>query len=578
MPRNQQFEPPVVKDQMVCQLEMLHTRSRVALEQVEIRARDLEAGLRRLTQLYKHSPVPFVSFDEGARIVDVNPAAARLLKIAPASVLGLSFAVLIADKMSARFVEHLRQARRSADTPVRTELNLITGDCHRLPVEILSCPVPLDTGRIYETAIIDLTDRQAAAEAIRTSNEYAQNIVATIPFPVLVLDSHARVTCANSAFLNIFGTTEKQVVSWPVSQLPGVQWHSIDLEKALMRALNDGAVIEEMVLAAELQRGSVVWLQLNARRLTGKSDFGPQLLVAFEDITRRKRDEEERHVLFTELESSRALLEQRVEERTEQLARSYGQLRTLGEQLVLAHESEQRRIARELHDQIGQDLTALKITLNRGKAGKPDDAMQVLQEAAALTDEMLQTVRDICGTLRPQVLDDLGLVAGLQWHVKTFAQRTGLDIAVDVERIDEAPLSPIVKSTIFRVIQEALTNVSRHAETTSASVTLRMQNGCVNFSVRDGGKGFDAAEVAKQNSTGISGMRERLSLVGGKFEISSSPDEGTTISASIPVPLEARTPTNSEHDRTTNGKRTTDKNRGGGRPSPGAQRSQIAAG
>jgi signal transduction histidine kinase len=357
--------------------------------------------------------------------------------------------------------------------------------------------------------------------------------------------------------------------------LPGVQWHSVDLEKALMRALTDGAVIEEMVLAAELQRGSVVWLQLNARRLTGKSDYGPQLLVAFEDITRRKRDEEERHVLFTELESSRALLEQRVEERTEQLAKSYSQLRTLGEQLVLAHESEQRRIARELHDQIGQDLTALKITLNRGKTGNAEQIKSALQEAHTLTEELLQTVRNICGTLRPQVLDDLGLIAGLQWHMKTFGARSGLEITFDIGPFDESRLSPIIMSAIFRVIQEALTNVSRHAQTKSASVMVAMRNGSVDFSIRDGGKGFDAAEAAGISSTGISGMRERVSLVGGQFEISSSPGNGTIIRARIPVPHQAAL--KSEQNRTNHGKRTTNQDRTGGGPPSRAEGTQIPA-
>src|SRR6185295_7275278 len=106
---------------------------------------------------------------------------------------------------------------------------------------------------------------------------------------------------------------------------------------------------------------------------------------------------------------------------------------------------------------------------------------------------LLRNVRNICGTLRPQVLDDLGLVAGLQWHIKTFGDRTGLDVTFDFGALDEARLSPIVKTTVFRVIQEALTNVSRHADTQVASVMLAMRNGFLEFSIRDGGKGFDAA-------------------------------------------------------------------------------------
>jgi two-component system, NarL family, sensor histidine kinase UhpB len=204
-----------------------------------------------------------------------------------------------------------------------------------------------------------------------------------------------------------------------------------------------------------------------------------------------------------------------------------------------------------LHDQIGQDLTALKIMLSRGKIASPGEAHKTLQEAAALTEELLQTVRNICGTLRPQVLDDLGLVAGLQWHVKTFAARTGLEIKFDLGAVDETRLSPIIQSTIFRVIQEALTNVSRHAGTKNASVALSMRDGAVEFSIADDGRGFDVAEIGKKASTGISSMRERLSLAQGQFEIRTAPGKGAIIKARIAASIEDQ---NTESNRSHHGK------------------------
>jgi len=223
-------------------------------------------------------------------------------------------------------------------------------------------------------------------------------------------------------------------------------------------------------------------------------------------------------------------------QQTPPLTQSPRPVRPLGENLILAHESEQRRIARELHDQIGQDLTALKITLRRAKNACAGEAQKFIQEAETLTEEVLQNVRGICVRLSPPVLDDLGLVAGIQSHIKTFATRTGLDVTFDLGgHMQEARLSPLVKATIFRVIQEALTNVSRHGQTHAASVMLAMRNAGVEFSIRDGGKGFEANDAANWNSTGISSMKERLSLVGGKFQIASSPGHGTIITASIPV-------------------------------------------
>jgi signal transduction histidine kinase len=298
---------------------------------------------------------------------------------------------------------------------------------------------------------------------------------------------------------------------------------------------------------------------------------------AFSSAKAQNAHAAEREDIMAGLHHAQAGLLQRIDDDAAELAASALRMRELSTALVLAHEEEQRRIGRELHDQIGQDLTALKIILNRGKTGGHNEALIACKEASELTDEILQTVRTICGTLRPQVLDDLGLVAGLQWHITTFAARTKLDITFDMGKIEESTLTPLIKSTVFRVIQEALTNVSRHANTQTASVMLGMRNDSLEFSIRDGGRGFDPAAVGSSSSTGVSSMRERLSLVGGHFQLSSSPGHGVLIRAIIPI-FAPPNPTNSEPNRTNqHGKRTQDQNHNSRRPSLGAQGPQIAA-
>lgn len=579
MTRNEHKKSRLPKDQLVCDLELRQTQTALALEHSELRRRALEVTLHRFKRLYENSPVGFITFDHLGRILEINQAATRLLEVSAASVLGLSMTVVIAETSCGAFMEHLRKSRRAAGNPVSTEVDMISGRSTHVSVQMVTSALLLETGRIFETALIDLTAQTAAAQAITRAREYAENIVGAIPYPVVVVDSRGRINGANPAFYNLFQTSETQVVNWPLSQLPDVNWNSSDLENVLMRVLASGRPIEGLLTRAEVRGASILTLNLNARRLVSQSnpDRAEYLLVAFEDITKRRRAEEDRELLLTELQESQARLEVRVKERTSELAHSYSQLRTVGEQLVLAHESEQRRIARELHDQIGQDLTALKIILSRGKNADLDEARQTLNEAHALTDEILQTVRNICSTLRPQVLDDLGLVAGIQWHIKTFAARCGLEIAFDVTApFDESRLSPIVKSAIFRVIQEALTNVSRHAGAKAASVILAMRNGHVEFSIRDGGRGFDVTETSKRASTGISGMRERLSLVQGRFEISSSPGQGTIIRAQIPAPPvhEKKSESNRNNDY---GKGTPNQDRAGRRPSSRAQGTQIPA-
>jgi PAS domain S-box-containing protein len=582
MPRNgAKFGRLEMKDQILCALEMRQTQSEQALEALEFRRRTLETTLLRFKKLYDNSPIGFITFDHAGCIVDVNQSALRLLNIGVNTLMGLSISALITESSMTAFSDHLRKARRAAGASVTTEVQMITGNAGHIIVQMVTSALMLDHSRLFETALIDLTSQKAAAEEVARAREYAESIVTTIPYPVLVLDRRGRILDANAAFYFLFQTNHSQVVNWPISQLPDVTWQTPNIESMLAETLTEAGMIDGVTVHAETNGGSLLILNMNARRIVPRapkssSDF---LLVAFEDITKRRRAEEERELIFGELQESRVRLEGRVKERTHELAESYTQLRAVGEQLVLAHESEQRRIARELHDQIGQDLTALKIMVARGKAGFAEQMRETLVDAASLTEDIIKTVRNICSTLRPQVLDDLGLVAGLQWHIKTFATRTALDITFDLGPLDESRLSPIVKSAIFRVIQEALTNVSRHAEVKSASVMLAMRNGHVEFSIRDGGKGFDAPSALKNLSNGISGMRERIALVGGTFELNSAPGAGTIIRACIPLPpTAAHNPTTTVLQRTNHhGKRTKDQNRHSRRPSPRSQGTQISA-
>lgn len=534
MPKNGEIKR-LTKDQALCDLEIRQPQPQLAPEHLQLRQGILENALQRFKKLYQNSPVGFITFDHVSRIIDINEAALRLLQTRAPSVLGLAMTALISPSSCEAFTEHLRKSRRASGLPVSTEVEMITASGPVL-VQMSTSAILLDSGRIFETALIDLTAQRAAADAEAKARKYAEGIVSSIPYPILVLDHRGRVLSGNSAFYYLFQTSESQVVNWPITQLPDVNWLTPQLDEILAIALAEECGVEGVVIRAE-RSGSLLTLSLNVRRLISEVDLerGQCLLAGFEDITKRKRAEEEREGLLAELQKSQLRLERRVSERTRELADSYLRLQAVGEQIVLAHETEQRRIAREMHDQVGQDLTALKLILNRGKNAGADEARKALAEAAVLTEELLQTVRNICSTLRPQVLDDLGLVQGLQWHIRTFGSRTGLDITFDLGAVDETLLSPIIQSTIFRVMQEALTNVSRHAQTKTASVVLAMRKGSVEFSVRDGGKGFDVPKALETPSTGLSGMRERVSLVGGKFEIASSPGQGTIITARIPA-------------------------------------------
>jgi signal transduction histidine kinase/FixJ family two-component response regulator len=216
-------------------------------------------------------------------------------------------------------------------------------------------------------------------------------------------------------------------------------------------------------------------------------------------------------------------------------------LRTVSRQLLRAQEEERRHIARELHDEIGQSLTAAKISLQRAMDQADKDAASgFLQDSLVLIEGLLQQVRNLSLDLRPSVLDDLGLAAALRWYIDRLSQRTGI-----AGRLAAQPanlrLAPETETTCFRVAQEALTNVVRHARAQHVQVSLVQEDDALKLVVRDDGVGFDVAEARSRavggGSLGLLGMQERLELIGGRVVIEAGPDRGTEVQAWLPLSL-----------------------------------------
>jgi signal transduction histidine kinase len=214
-------------------------------------------------------------------------------------------------------------------------------------------------------------------------------------------------------------------------------------------------------------------------------------------------------------------------------------LRQYAERLMEAQESERRRIARELHDEIGQALTAVKMNLQAAQRLAEDPVLLSYQQDCMDTvDRTLYQVRSLSLDLLPSVLDDLGLEPALRWLVAHLARQTGVSIQLDVDSLD-GRLRPDLELACFRVAQEALTNAVRHAQAEQVHVELRRRKGEVQLVVLDDGVGFDvqaAFERATRGaSLGLLGMRERVSLVGGQIDIMSAPGQGSEIRAQFPT-------------------------------------------
>jgi signal transduction histidine kinase len=213
------------------------------------------------------------------------------------------------------------------------------------------------------------------------------------------------------------------------------------------------------------------------------------------------------------------------------------QLKALSRRVLEVQEQERRRVAIELHDELGQSLTAIKINLQLGARLKDKPHDELNRENIRIVEDALQQVRRLATTLRPSMLDDLGLPAALQWITEQSANRSGF--AVDFKHVRGQPrLAPDIETACFRIVQEALTNIARHAKATKVDIQLERIEEQLVLRISDDGCGFHLAEMQARaiagNSTGVLGMQERATLIGGQLGIHSRPGEGTTFELACP--------------------------------------------
>jgi signal transduction histidine kinase len=226
--------------------------------------------------------------------------------------------------------------------------------------------------------------------------------------------------------------------------------------------------------------------------------------------------------------------------RCEEIERAKGDLQQLSARLLNVQEEERKRLSRELHDGIGQTLTALRIEISRvggpGSNGGMDGAER-LMHARSLAEEAVRTTRDIALLLRPSILDDLGLEAALRWQAEEFTRRTGIPCEYANQSLQEH-LPEAWKTCVYRIVQEAISNCQKHAAPTRVRVSLRQESEMLTLEVEDDGCGFvvnDNGTPARSPGLGLLGMRERAAMLGGSITISSSPGRGTKLVIRLPL-------------------------------------------
>jgi signal transduction histidine kinase len=284
--------------------------------------------------------------------------------------------------------------------------------------------------------------------------------------------------------------------------------------------------------------------------------YGLADLQLAQDLARRVAIAMDNARLYRESQALNEELEQRVVRRTIELQnmnrqleveitnreRMNVQLRSLSGYLQSAREEERIRIAREIHDEIGQVLTAVKMDLAllarelpaSGDKLSREEIQQSIRATVTLVDNALQTMHNIIRELRPEVLDHLGLKSALEWQIQEFQTRTRIECSFESD-IEDAELDPERSTAVFRILQETLTNIARHANASKVDVELRRENNSLLLDVQDNGQGISESNVANSSRFGILGMRERARALGGSVEVRGNPGQGTRVSARIPL-------------------------------------------
>lgn len=331
---------------------------------------------------------------------------------------------------------------------------------------------------------------------------------------VSLMTTDGILICSNRTSLEFAGVTSESVLGKPFWMTPW--WaHSPELRDHLREAIVEaaqGQVVRFEVTHPE-SSGQLAHFDFSLKPVRNERNEITFVIAEGRDITQRKQTDEE-------------------------LRTSHLRSESLSRQLITAQESERRVLARELHDEIGQVLTAIKMNLRRGQRASPATLQQTLEENLLMVDQAIGQIRNLSLSLRPPHLDALGLVAALHWLVQHQARLGGFEGELDVD-LGDAQIPSDLETICFRIAQEALTNAVRHGNPTKVEVKLRATDQRLCLSIHDDGIGFNYEESLQRanrgDSFGLTSMEERASLAGGQFRIESAAEQGTKIHVGFPL-------------------------------------------
>ncbi len=403
-----------------------------------------------------------------------------------------------------------------------------------------------NTPQSVVAVLIDITERKRIEDALRKSEEQYRAIIDQASVGIVQCDLQGNIQVVNDRLADMLGYTTEELLRTRVQDMT----HDEDVPfamEAFVQAVMAGVPLE--VEKRCIRRdGSRLWVSASISAIRNEEGIPQAASVILVDITKRQEAEEKLRHAHDELEL-------RVRERTQELAQALEHVREeiaqrkqaeagrdqLLRKVVHAQEEERRRLSRELHDNLGQHLTAILMAIQAIESQNQSKNVNInspvlgnLARLRGMVDELLNVSHRLAWEIRPALLDNIGLKAALEQFVINWSEKSGIK-ADFVGRIpkEKTPLSPEAKTALFRVAQEALTNVQRHSGASQVSVVLEQNEDSVAIIVEDNGRGFDLQNNDYSTRLGLMGMQERLELVGGTLTLESSENSGLTVYARV---------------------------------------------
>jgi PAS domain S-box-containing protein len=475
------------------------------LEKEAVEYKRVEEELRSSEEQYKtltNSSLTGIFIHQDERYVFVNDRFAKMHGYSAEELLGKEYKALIHPDDREVIAKRVSKRLKGESVPYQYEVQRLRKDGKTIWCEMIAAAIEYRGKSAVMGNIMDITQRKQAEKALRESEEMARALLNATTDAVVLLDSKGVILDVNETYAKRFQKSTDEMLGLCI-------WYLFPPGVTEARMANVKKVFETGKPIRMVDERQGMWNDTNTYPVYNFRGEVTRVAVFVRDITDRKRAEEHVH--------------------------------TLTQQLMKAQENERQRIARDLHDNVAQDLSLLKIgceTLFDGQPSLPVEIRQKASELSKILKRSITSVRDMAYDLHPPGLDQLGLASTIYQYCEEFAEKNRININFFAAGLDDLKIPFDTEINLYRLIQEALWNINKHADATRVTIKMVASFPYIILRIEDDGKGFDVkgrmAEAFAEKRMGLRSMEERVSLLNGKMRIKSRPTEGTKIFVEVP--------------------------------------------